>query len=94
MYLPEFKTSFVSSTFSVQCLIVFKKNCFRYTTWSSKISVRDSPLVDSLLWIIDAPVLSKDTIDKYIQFVDSIIKTCVPDVSKDTGFYNLLLPIK
>lgn len=58
------------------------------------MSVRDSPLVDSLLWIIDAPVLSKGTIDKYIQFVDSIIKTCVPDVSKDTGFYNLLLPIK
>ena len=58
------------------------------------MSVRDSPLVDSLLWIIDAPVLSKDTIDKYIQFVDSIIKAYVPDVSKDTGFYNLLLPIK
>ena len=39
--------------------------------------------VHSSLWIIDTPVLSKDTIDENIWFVDAFIKTCVVDVSKD-----------
>ena len=43
-----------------------------------------------MLWIINASILSKDTIDKYIQFFYRIIKICVPDskVIKDTELYN------
>ena len=60
----------------------------KYYAARIEFQVCGSPNVHSFLWIIDAPVLSKDTINEYIQFVDGIIKTCVPDVSKDTALYN------
>ena len=44
-----------------------------------KFQVRGSPKVDSLLWIVDAPILTKETIYEYVAFVDSIVKATVPD---------------
>ena len=31
----------------------------------------------SFLWIIDAPVLTKDNINEYIKFIDSVVKAYV-----------------
>ena len=30
-------------------------------------------------WVLDAPILSKDKIDEYILFVDSIVKATLPN---------------
>ena len=62
----------------------------KYHAIRIEFQVRGSPHVHSLLWIIDAPVLSPDTLDEYVQFIDGIIKTCVPDVNKDPTLYDLV----
>ena len=41
------------------------------------------------MWIIDAPVLSKDNVNEYTQFIDAIVKACVPDVNENPEFFHL-----
>ena len=38
-----------------------------------EFQVHGSPHVRSFLWVLDAPILTKDNIDEYILFVDSIM---------------------
>ena len=39
-----------------------------------EFQVRGSPHIHSFLWILNAPVLTKDNIDEYVRFVDAVIK--------------------
>ena len=40
--------------------------------------------------MLDAPILSKKKIDEYILFVDSIVKTTLPNFQFDTSLFNLV----
>ena len=44
-----------------------------------EFQVRGSPHIHSFIWILNAPKLSKETKDEYIQLVDSIIRTDMPN---------------
>ena len=54
-----------------------------------EFQVRGSPHIHSFLWIIDAPVLTKETKDEYIRFVDQVIKASLPDVN-NPELFNLV----
>ena len=38
-----------------------------------------SPHVTSILWVIKAPVLTKNNIAEYVRFADDVVKAYVPD---------------
>ena len=40
-----------------------------------------------VLWISDAPVLHKNTIDEYVRFVDCIVKAFVPNEFTDLELF-------
>ena len=61
----------------------------KYYGIRAEFQVRGSPHIRSFLWILNAPVLSKDNIQEYITFVDGIIKANVPDISKNEELFNL-----
>ena len=44
-----------------------------------KFQVRGSPHIHSFLWVLNAPVLTKDNIDEYIIFVDAVVSAYVLD---------------
>lgn len=47
-----------------------------------EFQVHRNPYVYQLLWIIDAPVLSNDNINKHMRFIDGIFRAFVPVVNK------------
>ena len=54
-----------------------------------EFKVRGSPHIRSFLWILHAPRLSKDNIDKYIFFVDGIITALLPDRDIEPEIFEL-----
>ena len=50
--------------------------------------VRGSPHI--FMWVIGAPILTKETKEEYIRFVDQVIKACLPDVNDDPELFNLV----
>ena len=61
----------------------------KYHATRAEFQVRGSPHTQSFLWIIDAPVLSKDNVNEYTQFIDAIVKACVPDVNENPELFHL-----
>ncbi|XP_066925712.1 uncharacterized protein [Clytia hemisphaerica] len=55
-----------------------------------EFQVRGSPHIHSFLWILNAPVLTKETKDEYIMFIDKIIKVYLPSVEEDPELFNLV----
>ena len=55
-----------------------------------EFQVRGSPHIHSFLWVLNAPILTKDNIDEYVRFVDVIIKAYVPDVEENSELHNLV----
>ena len=55
-----------------------------------EFQVRGSPHIHSFLWIIDAPVLTKETKDEYIHFIDQVIKASLPDIADNPELFNLV----
>ena len=55
-----------------------------------EFQVRGSPHIHSFLWVLNAPVLTKDNIDEYVRFVDAIIKAYVPDINENPELHNLV----
>ena len=60
-----------------------------HATWI-EFQVRGSLHVHSFLWVLDAPILSKDNIDEYILFVDSIVKATLPNFKVDPSLFDLV----
>ena len=52
--------------------------------------MRDSPHIHSFIWIIGAPKLSMENIDEYIEWVDAMISTNLPDPVYDAALYELV----
>ena len=55
-----------------------------------EFQVRGSPHIHSLLWVLNAPVLSEDNIDEYVRFVDAVIKAYVPDINENPELHKLV----
>ena len=48
----------------------------------------------SFLWVLDALILSKENIQEYILFVDSIVKATLPNVKVDPSLFGLVTTYK
>ena len=55
-----------------------------------EFQVRGSLHVHSFLWVLDAPILSKDNIDEYVLFVDSIVKATLPNFKVDPSLIDFV----
>ena len=45
----------------------------------------------SFIWIIDVPILLKDNIGEFVIFIDSVVKSYVPDPKKNPDLFNLVI---
>ena len=59
-----------------------------------EFQVRGSPHIHSFLWILNAPVLNKETIDEYISFVDNVSKCYVPNIDDYPQLFELVTTYK
>ena len=48
-----------------------------------EFQVRGSPHIHYFIWILNAPKLTKVTIDDYRKWVDSVIRSDLPDPNKE-----------
>ena len=55
-----------------------------------EFQVRGSPHIHSFIWILNAPKLSKETKDEYIQCVDSIIRTDIPNSVSEKELFEFV----
>ena len=55
-----------------------------------EFQVRVSLHIHSFIWILNAPKLSKETKDEYIQWVDSIIRTDTPNSVSEKKLFELV----
>ena len=60
-----------------------------YYTVRVEFQIRGSLHIHSLIWILNAPKLSKETKDEYIQWVDSIIRTDMPISVNEKELFEL-----
>ena len=51
---------------------------------------RGSPHIHSFLWVIDAPILTKETKNEYLNFIDHIIKVELPDRDNEPELYEMV----
>ena len=42
------------------------------------------------MWVLDAPILAKDNVDEYRQFIDSILKAFVSDKNENPELFHLV----
>ena len=54
-----------------------------------ELQVRGSPHIHSFIWILNT-TLPKETKDEYIQWVDSIIRTDMPNSGSDKELFELV----
>ncbi|XP_057310099.1 uncharacterized protein LOC130648095 [Hydractinia symbiolongicarpus] len=62
----------------------------KYCAIRVEFQIRGSPHIHSFLWVLNAPVLTENNIDKYIQFVDAIIKAYEPDREHERELFDLV----
>ena len=59
-----------------------------------EFQIRGSLHIHSLIWILNAPKLSKETKDEYIQWVDSIMRTYMPNSVNEKELFELVKTFK
>ena len=50
-----------------------------------------APHIHSFLWVLNAPILTKDNVDEYIGFVGAVVSAYVPDPIDNPELYKLLV---
>ena len=60
----------------------------KYHAVRVEFQVRESPHINSFLWVLDAPILTKNNVDEYRQFIDSIVKAFVSDINENPEFFH------
>ena len=55
-----------------------------------EFQVRGSPHIHSLIWVIDAFILSKNNKEEYIAFIDSILNCNLPNREEKPELYELV----
>ena len=51
---------------------------------------RGSPHIHSFLWVVNAPILTKETKQEYIQFIDQIVKANIPGPEENHKLHKLV----
>ena len=62
----------------------------KYYAIRCEFQVRGSPHIHSFIWIINAPILTKSNIENYRKWLDSIIRTDLPDPLLEPELYQLV----
>ena len=62
----------------------------KYHAVRVEFQVRGSPHINSFLWVLNAPILTKDNVDEYRQFIDSIVKAFASDINENPEFFHLV----
>ena len=62
----------------------------KYYAIRVEFQVRGSPHVHSFIWIVNAPTLTKSNIENYRKWLDSIIRTDLPDPHLEPELYQLV----
>ena len=62
----------------------------KYYAIRVEFQFRGSPHIHSFLWVIGAPVLTKDTKNEYLQYIDHIVKAQLPDIDAEPELYQLV----
>ena len=55
-----------------------------------QFQVRGSPHIHSLIWILNAPHLTKETKNGYIKWVDGIIRADLPSSNNKPELYDFV----
>ena len=71
-------------------VIVINGPLVKYHAIRVQFQVRGSPRIHSFLWIVNAPILSKDNVVEYTQFIDGIVKAFVPDIHENPELLDLV----
>ena len=62
----------------------------KYHAIRVEFQVRGSPHIHLFLWIVNAPILTKDNVVEYTQFIDGIVKAFVPDIHENPELFDLV----
>ena len=62
----------------------------KYYVIKVEFQFRGSPHIHSFLWVVNAPVLSKENKEEYIKFIDKLIRTDLPDPNEEPGLHKLV----
>ena len=62
----------------------------KYHAIRVEFQFRGSPHIHSFLWVIDAPILTKETKNEYLNYIDHIIKVELPDKDSDPELYEMV----
>ena len=62
----------------------------KYNAILVEFQIRGSPHIQSFLWIVNAPTLTKDNKEKYIGFVENIIHVTLPHEAEQPELYKLV----
>ena len=62
----------------------------KYYAIRVEFQFRGSPHIHSFLWVINAPVLTKNTKDEYLTYIDHVVKVQLPDIEKEPELYELV----
>ena len=59
-----------------------------------EFQVRDTPHIHFFIWLLNAPNLPRETKDEYIQWVDSIIRTDMPNYVIEKELFELVKTVQ
>ena len=62
----------------------------KYYAIRVEFQFRGSPYIHSFLWVTGAPVLTKNTKNEYLQYIDQIVKAQLPDIDTEPELYQLV----
>ena len=62
----------------------------KYHVIRVEFQAQGNPHIHLFLQVLDAPILTKDNVDEYRQFIKSIVKAFVPDVNENPEFFQFV----
>ena len=62
----------------------------KYHAIRVEFQFRGSPHIHSFLWVIDAPTLTQETKNEYLNYIDRIIKVQLPDKDSEPELYEMV----
>ena len=62
----------------------------KYYAIRVEFQVRGSPHIHSFIWILNPPTLSEQSIDEYVEFIDTVIQAYLPNENEDPELYHLV----
>jgi len=62
----------------------------RYHAIRVEFQVRGSPHIHAFLWVVNAPILTEETADEYVAFVDRVVKVTVPDLTTEKEQFDIV----